>query len=314
MTVIFSLISPIFLIILVGYFSGKKKLFNQDGLNSLNHFAFFIAIPALIFISMAKANWHGDDVFWLVVALTICIFLIIGIVFLIGKIFFAKSTNKLAIDANIASFPNAAYAGLPIISLLFPASYLPPAIIATIVFNIISINAIILILEFNKKNDQSSLKQEFLRIGFSILTNPVTYPTILGIIFSYYGLGLPNSIAKFCELLANTAAPIGLFIVGLSIALYGINISNIRQIILPIFLKLFALPAIVALFVLQIMPLSLAYAHSAIIISAMPTGVLAFVIAQKYKTNAKNAASAIFISTILSSLTLISLIYLLKPI
>ena len=51
-------IVPIFVIMLLGYFSGKKQVFAQDTARSFNKLVLNYALPAALFASIVKADRH----------------------------------------------------------------------------------------------------------------------------------------------------------------------------------------------------------------------------------------------------------------
>lgn len=60
-------VAPIFILILIGWLTVKAGLFRADAGEILSDFVFKIAVPTLIFRTLAEANFHGASPFrlWL---------------------------------------------------------------------------------------------------------------------------------------------------------------------------------------------------------------------------------------------------------
>ena len=109
-------------------------------------------------------------------------------------------------------------------------------------------------------------------------------------------------LEEVTQLLGNTAGPLALFALGMSLTRYGMRGDIVPSAILS-FLSLVAQPAIVYVVAtrLALPPLWL---KAAVLTAAAPAGINAYLFAIHFRSGEKLAATTILISTIASVITL----------
>jgi predicted permease len=55
MSAVFNVVLPVFAIMLAGYLAGRFRVLGEPSSEALNRFVYFVALPALFFISMARS-------------------------------------------------------------------------------------------------------------------------------------------------------------------------------------------------------------------------------------------------------------------
>ena len=118
-------------------------------------------------------------------------------------------------------------------------------------------------------------------------------------------LALHNLLA----MISQSASPVALFAVGLSMVGLSVDIK-MSELISIVAFKLVLFPLLTFLLVTYIFVLEKHWAMSAVLLSALPTGAIVYVICQKYNVHIKESTSVFLVSTLLSVLTLPFLLYI----
>lgn len=108
-------VAPIFILILIGWLTVKAGLFRADAGEILSDFVFKIAVPTLIFRTLAEANFHGASPF----RLWLTYFAGVAVTWTVGHIvtrYVFKQDVRIAVIAGISSaFANNIFIGLPLV-------------------------------------------------------------------------------------------------------------------------------------------------------------------------------------------------------
>ena len=102
--------------------------------------------------------------------------------------------------------------------------------------------------------------------------------------------------------LGDVAATLALFAVGMNLRRYGIT-GHVTAALACSFIKLILMPAMVFLLVATVIHLPPAWAKGIVIAAGCPTGVNAYLVANRFKTGEGLASSAITITTALAVIT-----------
>ena len=157
------------------------------------------------------------------------------------------------------------------------------------------------------QSKSASISLSLVHVGRTLLRNPLLVAPVLGIAVSSSGLPMPKPIGNFLDLMAAAAGPAALFALGLS--LFGHKLlGDAVEVTWIVILKLAVHPVVTYLLVTYVFVMEPVWAHSAIILSALPAGALVFVVAQQYNVYVQRASSAIIATTALSVLTVSALL------
>jgi len=319
-------ILPLFMLIALGYIA-KRTILDIKLLPGLNLFVYYFAVPALLFNAASQQSISDLLNLPALTAFTLAIIVTSLITYLLFRFLFASANPKTSILQCLSSvFSNFAYMGIPLtFGLLGEESY--AATISIVLFgNIVIINGSQLLLEALNHND-INLKTLVNIMQRSFIQNPIFMSTVLGLLFSNYGLHLPGSFQTVLDMLAPAAIPVALFCLGASLQFRKNNIahesatnssttntpptntesidSNISygQIFSLVAIKLIVHPALTlaCFYLLGIEDSS--WLLTAVLLCALPTGALAHVVALKYQTFETGTSQVIVFSTLLSLLS-----------
>lgn len=296
---------PIFGLILLGWFCGKRRLFNESATDALNRFVIYLALPALLFAAMARADLDAMAEIGFVISFTLGTLLTTLIYFWIsrreGLPYMPRMINGLSV-----SYSNAGFMGIPLILLVFGESALPIAIIGAVLTVGVQFAATIVVIEIHRARG-GTLLPALKKVLLSLLKNPILVATVFGGGCSALGINLPASVMNGVDLLGAAATPCALLTIGLFLAQTTVPRGN-NSVFQIVGLKLLVHPLIVGILALGVFDLDPLWAWCAILATALPVGTGPFMLANLYQQDAAVSARAILVSTLLSVLTLTALI------
>ena len=294
---------PLFGIIGAGWLAGRFHLFNDHVAPALNAFVYFIALPALFIKGMATAPlsdlFNAD--YLLVVGGGYFLAWIPAII--IGRLFFAKRLGELSLHSGATIFANSGNMGVPLIILAFGDEAILLAI-AGVLFNATVIFiCMMLMLEIDRVGGMGKLSLS--RLGgplLEVLRNPLLVSAFIGFCIAGSGLELPQVALQFLDLLGQSVAPCALFGIGLVLSSVSIRGELVEVGYVSLY-KLIVHPAATWFLAVWVWPLEPLEEAVAVTVAALPTGVLIFILADRYGVYRQRAAAAILVSTALGVIT-----------
>ncbi len=291
-------ILPIFLMIALGYLF-KRTIFDVKMLPGLNQFVYFLAVPALLFNASSQEpianliHLPSLGAFVLGAALT-CMVTLLGSWFL----FSIRGTEAFILRGLNGTFANYAYMGIPLtFGVLGDTSY-AAAISIILAGNLLLIGGAQLLIETFRPT-KTGLKHLFSILDRSLLRNPIFLSTILGLVFSANHLTMPATIQSVLDMLAPAAIPVALFCLGATLQISKTTISY-AELTWMVGVKLCIHPALTwcSFYLLGID--DPVWIVTTVLLTALPTGALAHVVAYKYGVFEKETSQIVVASTVLS--------------
>lgn len=293
---------PVFGLILVGWLAGHSGKFEKSATDTLNRFAFYFALPALIFIAMARVapEQLRQLGFLATFGCGVAATWIVG--YLISRARGQEKADAL-IDGCNAGYSNVGFMGVPLCLLVFGPDGIAPAAMSVLITACVQFLLAIVLVELAVKGG-SNLGKAVQQVLSSLVCNPLFIAPLAGIAFSMTGLGVPKPLEQFAQLLGNAAAPTALFCIGLFLSETEIKDGGRTSVAIITALKLLLQPAIAALLVLYVFDMPKMWAQAAVLLSALPIGSGIFTIAKTYGRDAGVTSGAILASHVVSVLTL----------
>ncbi len=300
METIFNVVVPVFAIILTGYLSGAFKLLDGESSRAINRFVYYISLPVLLFISMARVdvvhilNWRYIAAILITLAITLLLSL------LVARGFFKLKLSESALFGMGSVFGNGAYMGIPVILLAYGEAALIPGIIAVLIYTVVIVGPLAAIVEADRSQvDGWHIVKDVIK---STLLNPLFVAPMLGIAYSVAGLPLISALDNFCTILGGAAGPSALFALGLSLVGTSIR-SGLAEVGTSSLLKLVISPVIMWLLSVQVFALDPLWAAVGVTMAALPSGAIVFVVASRYNVYVQRSSASIVVSTLLSMVT-----------
>ncbi|CFX06986.1 conserved membrane protein of unknown function [Candidatus Filomicrobium marinum] len=303
MLAVLAIVAPVFGLIILGYLSGRLAWLSPAAEKGVAEFAFSLAIPALLFKTVATAEFADLSV----VGVWGSYFGTVGIIWLLAALTTTRILHRPAQDgpsiAISSAFGNLLMLGLP----LTMATY-GNAATATIAL-ILSIHAPTLWLTATlhaglvDREANQSARDLISNLVRDLSRNPIIIAIALGALWRVTTLTLPAPILTMLTLLAQSGVAAALIALGLSLVKAEIKgqAPTLSSIVL---LKLIAMPTIAYLLASQVFQLSPVSQGVITIFASVPTGANAFLFASKSGRAINSASGAIALGTVLSAVTI----------
>ncbi len=300
---IINTLAPVFLLIALGAVLRKARFLSAELITGLNRLVYWVGLPALLFYKIAIADYDFQTAGRTFMVVFLGMLASIVAAYIIAYLLRVPAAS-IGTFVQGAYRGNLLYIGLPIIIYSFHGSQNAEqmqntaAIVLGFIVPFYNILAVIVLLASQHKID----RHIFTKIFRSVLANPLLIACVAGIIYSASALKIPIAAARTIEAVGQMALPLALLAIGATLAQGQItgqkNFAFIASII-----KIALTPLIGFCFALLI-GLGGGETRIALIYLACPTAVLSFIMAENLGGDAKMAAAIVFISTVLSIISI----------
>ncbi len=301
---------PLFALVLAGFITFRKGLLSADGVRGIANFAFFVALPVLMFKLMSELDF-GDGfngrffLHWTGAGLAAYV---LGMA--VSRFMFGSSLGGQSIHGMSTSFGNMAIIGLPIIIDVFgPAATLPITIIVA-VDAIVLMPITIIVLEIIKSGAGTGsyrFAPAFWKGVSAVARNPLLLGLALGGAAGLAEISPPSTLENFIDLTGAAGIPCALFALGGSLAQRR-GTERRGEAAAMIVQKLCLYPIIMLIFLSLIPDLDPIWWATGILAASMPMGANLYLIAEAYGAHVGRASLSVLVSTGLSliSVTLLA--------
>lgn len=295
--ILINILLPIFIQIFLGYVIKKITNFNNKPLAVIQ---FYIIIPALLFVSMYNTKIDKTIAFKISLH-SIIIFILLYIVSVaICKCFKYNKTSTSSF-ANSVCLYNSGNFCLPLVQILYnnPIAVSIQIVIMTIqsiVTNTVGIYSI----SAGKKNIKQGIME--------VLKVPMIYCIILALVLRAMEIKVAAPIMNAMTSLGSAMVPVALISLGAQLAETKYSFK-MPKVYFANFVRLIISP-ILAYGLVLLLGLTGMAAEIAVISSAAPTAVNSVLLAIQYDSDPDFASQAVFFSTIISSITVTLVIFL----
>jgi len=297
---------PVFALILTGFLCGRFGVFDRRATDSLNRFAIYLALPALMFLAMSKIT--PEQVGQAGFALAFCggIAAAFALGFVLSR-WRGRRVASASIEGLDAGYSNVGFMGIPLCLLVFGPAALPMAVIATLFTACVLFLFAIVLVEADLHRG-AGLDRTVRKVALSLLRNPLLLAPVAGLGIGLAGLDLPTPVERFASLLGGAASPVALVCIGLFLAQERVTVHDAGSIGALVGLKLVIQPGVTALLALYLFHMPPLWSHSAVLLSALPIGSGPFTIAKLYGLEAGVTSGAILASHLVSVVTVSALV------
>jgi predicted permease len=287
-------ILPILLIGGAGFALGKTLHIEP---RSLGRVVFYVFSPVLIFNLLLQNHLKLNEAFGVIV-LTICIIAVMGLITYMLGTFFKLERPAMTSILITSMFANTGNYGLPLVAFAFGEDALAYAGIFFVTTTLLFYTVGVLIASLG----HMSLKDAAL----GLLKIPTLYAVLLAVLMNAFGVQLPAPVARAVDLAAGGTIPLMLILLGVELTRVQLT-GSVRAMQLSVVLRLLVAPMI-ALLLTALFGISGPAWQGSVTEAAMPSMVSATVLATEYQLDSKLVTAIIFISTLLSPLTLTPLL------
>ncbi|MEO0919025.1 MAG: AEC family transporter, partial [Pseudomonadota bacterium] len=206
---------PFFMLIALGYGSGRTGFFSAEATAYLTKFVFYFALSAMLFRFSANLSL-GEILDWQFVlaylAATTAVYVLATYVALRRGV----PMTEAAIEAQCAVIGNVGFLGIPMLVLLLGEAAVGP-IMMVLAVDLIVFGSLIVILITGARDGQMS-PRILVTVALGLVQNPMIVSISLGLLVSANNLPIPAPVNAFLTLLGAAATPGALFAIGASLA------------------------------------------------------------------------------------------------
>lgn len=291
-------------VMLVGFYGRKKEIIKEEMLKGLTEMLLNITLPSLLLSTFNFA--YSKEVMQNVIKI---FFYSLGI-----HIFFAVVSNVFIIRAKderkkiirfVTIFSNFGFMGYPIMQAVFGNIGIFYASIFGVPFNILLLTFGVIL--FNKDGKENiDIKK--------IIFSPGIVFVVIGLITFIFQIPYPKTIYKTLEMVGGMTTPLSMMIVGANFS--GVSIKSILKDLDLYYISLIRLILVpsITFCVLSLIKVDSYLLKICVILTAMPAAAMVSVFSERYDGDKSFSAKCVFITTVLSIITIPIVITLLNKI
>jgi len=209
---------------------------------------------------------------------------------LITRRFFGRDRSTAIVSGFTAAQSNTVLVGIPLILEAYGPEGAVPLFLLIAVHLPIMIGAATLLIEGRSAHPGAVL--------WRVLNHPILIAILFSSAFRLSGFHVP-ALASIIDPLGATAVPCALFAMGIALKRYGSR-EEIGLVTVLCGLKLILQPALVFILAFHVFDVPPVWAGVAVLFASAPTGINAYLFAERYKTGMGIASSGIAVSSAFS--------------
>ncbi len=315
MSTLITIILPLLMIVLTGYFAGAGKWLDIASARALSKFVFLVAMPLAILHFYTTTPPPGLDLLPFLGGYFIAMVIFMALAVWSGRSWLGLDVRSSGAHAFVCTCGNAVFLGLPIA--LQIDGWGTPFLMLMIIEGVFvfGIATALMSWEMDPQKGGGPVRQLIHGIGKSALTpfkNPIVVASLVGVSISYLQLDFPLPVQTFLGMIGKVAGPTGLFVLGLYIATLPRDEAWAmrKNIAVVSGLKLVIFPVLAGAIVYAMTSGNMIYTGSVVLFAAMPSAVASLVQASHYGLYEKETAAAVSFASIFSLGTLVIVLML----
>lgn len=310
--IIIDTLAPILLLLGLGAALARWKFLGPQFMADLNKLAFYVALPALIFRSVATAGAPGEQTSALLATLIATTLIVFFGCWVVAKALGIAPASQGSF-VQLGYRGNLVYIGIPVLAYAFAgispelrSQYLATALLAMAptmaLFNVLAVIAL-------QSGRPTTSRFSSMRLTLlTIAKNPLILACAAGLVYSASTLPLPTFLERSLEALGSAAVPVALLCIGGSLASMSLA-GNHRLITIAALIKVGISP-LIAFSVGRLLGLHPPEVKISLVLAACPTAAAAFIMARQMQGDIALTSGGIALTTILSGFSLALILWL----
>jgi malonate transporter len=203
-----------------------------------------------------------------------------------------------------ASYANTGFVGFLLALVILGREAMAPTLIATIITVCVLLAVAIILVETSLQTGKRP-KHVVIKVGRSLLRNPLLIAPVLGALVPLAGLSLPIPVESTVKLLGGAASPCALVALGLFLATKRQTVEqDIGSAALLVGFKLVLQLVVTWVLATAVFDLSPLHTHTAVLLAALPTGTGPFMLAEFYRREADITSNVVLVSSLAPIVTI----------
>lgn len=297
-------IAVLFLVLFVGYFARKFKLIDEHASKKIATLIVKVMAPMLVLGSMMKDTSLQFSEIIKIFLVAVGVYLFLFIMTILVPRLLRVDKNNIGIYKFMIMFSNVGFMGYPVIKAIYGNEGVFYASIFNLPFNILIYTLGIYFVSLNNKENVAFEAKEMI--------NPAVIAVFVGLFFFITGYKVPIFLSDTVDMLGGLTTPLSMLVIGSSLA--NIKFKNIftnSRLYINCVLKLLVIPFIIFTF-LSALNFKGMMLGVPVVISGMPVAANAVILCKEYGGNDILASEGVFISVMLSIITIPLLVLMLS--
>jgi predicted permease len=307
---ILNLALPYFGLIFIGFASGKARGLPETGLPWMNFFLLYVSLPALLFGIMSKTPFAELNNPPFLIATTLGTASAFVLALFAGRLIGGLSLREATLAGLSGGYGNIGYMGPGLaLAVLGSKAAAPTALIFCC--DSIFLFTIVPILIALTDREHQSLPHTLGVVVRQIVLNPLIMSACAGALAAALHFRPPVAIDNTLVFLQNAAAPVALFVLGVTVALrpFGRVPWEVPAVVV---IKILVHPIMAFGLMLLMGPFAQPWAATAVLMASLPPALNVFVIARQNDSWIEPASVAVLIGTFASVVTLTSVMWFIQ--
>lgn len=302
------IVLPIFGLIATGYGAARSRLLAAEVGDGLSQFVYVIAVPVLIFRTLATADLPTTPP-W---GLWASYFAGVVVAWTLGHLAATRLHGLSSAEAVIAgvtsAFANTVMLGIPVTLTAYgEAGAVPLFLIISIHLPVMMVIGTLLIERAVRVDGGVTTPFSPLAlikaVGLNLLQNPIVVGILAGGAVRLIGLPLGGIVTTFLDMIAAAAIPCALIGMGMALNRYGLK-GRVGLVSMVGAIKLVVMPIVVFAVGVHVFALPPLWVAVATITAACPSGINSYLMANRFRVGHALASGGILGTTVVSVVTL----------
>ncbi|UVF19158.1 AEC family transporter [Microvirga terrae] len=285
------IVLPVFGLIGIGYVARQTGLISERAGEGLSEFVFTLSLPCLIFRTLVHAEIPDVQPwgYWISYFVGVAVVWLLATV--IGRRFFGIKGISGVVAGFSAGQANTVFVGVPIILKAYGDEGAVPLFLLIAVHLPVTMTLATVLAEGRQASPALVLRR--------LLTHPIVVGILAGSACRPIAAHVPAPAWQVMDLLASAAVPCALISMGIALRRYGLQTGWKLPAAIS-FLKLVLHPLIVLVLATKVFAMPPVWAGVAVLFASCPSGINAYLFAERYGEGVALASSAITLSTFLA--------------
>ncbi len=291
---------PVFFVLALGYFAGKRNEFDADQAAGLSKLALGFALPASLFVGMTEIPrelllQQGRLVLALILA-HVGLFLVAWI--LLRRLKTLQGPASIICALMLATSATPVF-GIAVLQPLLGDTSAGTVGLVALAINLVVPTAIVL-LEMGSSGTRtpSAASSHLAQVVSGLksgLKSPLLWAPVLGIVVVLVGLRIPKELASCFAMIGSATSGVAVFTVGLTLAAHAFHLS--KAVLLGTLGRITVQTAVLFA-LLHLLHVQSPFAREALVCCSFPLATIVVLLAAKYKAMEAESASALLLSTL----------------
>lgn len=285
---------PIIVIMALGYAGGKFHSFSEDQARAFNKLVLNYALPAALFVSIARAN---REMIFADARLTLVSLIVIVSCFFFSWFgcyaFFKRTRAEAAVCALIAGSPTIGFLGFAVLDPIYGDSVSAGLVVAIISIIVNAITIPIGLYLLNPSSGKDGKGSSNLSALISAVKEPVVWAPVLATVLVLVGIRIPAELDPSFKLIAQANSGVAVFAAGLTLAAHKFEFN--KEIAYNTFLKLILMP-MALLIVGLLFNMSSENLQMMVLAGSLPPAFSGIIIASRFNVYTQTGTASLAVS------------------